>query len=198
MHPSLPTLLLAALLSVLTACSGEKTAPVETFQSSDVTGSKLNGAFTLTDHTGTRRSLSDFQGKVTVVFFGYTHCPDICPTTLSELAATMNRLGEKAKQVQVLFISVDPARDTPDLLAQYVPAFHPSFIGLTGSPEDIAKVAKQYQAFYKRHDAGQGKPYTMDHSAGSYVFDRQGHIRLNVPYGSGAAIFAHDIAALLK
>ena len=135
---------------------------------------------------------------MTVVFFGYTHCPDICPTTLSELAATMNLLGEKAKQVQVLFISVDPARDTPDLLAQYVPAFHPSFIGLTGSPEDIAKVAKQYQAFYKRHDAGQGKPYTMDHSAGSYVFDRQGHIRLNVPYGSGAAIFAHDIAALLK
>lgn len=198
MHPSLPTLLLAALLSVLTACSGEKTTPVETFQSSDVTGSKLNGAFTLTDHTGTRRSLSDFQGKVTVVFFGYTHCPDICPTTLSELAATMNLLGEKAKQVQVLFISVDPARDTPDLLAQYVPAFHPSFIGLTGSPEDIAKVAKQYQAFYKRHDAGEGKPYTMDHSAGSYVFDRQGHIRLNVPYGSGAAIFAHDIAALLK
>ena len=114
------------------------------------------------------------------------------------IAATMNLLGEKAKQVQVLFISVDPARDTPDLLAQYVPAFHPSFIGLTGSPEDIAKVAKQYQAFYKRHDAGQGKPYTMDHSAGSYVFDRQGHIRLNVPYGSGAAIFAHDIAALLK
>ena len=145
-----------------------------------------------------RDLLNDYLSMVTGGEATDEHLADICPTTLSDLAATMNLLGEKAKQVQVLFISVDPARDTPDLLAQYVPAFHPSFIGLTGSPEDIAKVAKQYQAFYKRHDAGQGKPYTMDHSAGSYVFDRQGHIRLNVPYGSGAAIFAHDIAALLK
>ncbi|GAB3242743.1 SCO family protein [Chitinimonas naiadis] len=185
-------LLLSALLG-LAACSQ---APQLTFEATDVTGAPIGGEFQLTGHDGKPRSLSEFKGKVVVLFFGYTHCPDVCPTTMSELASTMKQLGDKAKDVQVLFVTVDPARDTPALLAQYVPAFNPGFIGLSGTPEQIRKVADSYKIVYQKSGEGDAN-YTVDHSAGSYILDKEGKLRLFVNYGASAKVFFHDIGLLL-
>lgn len=188
---ALPALLLAGFVAVLGGCNR---AP--TFKSTDITGAQIGGALALTDHTGKPRTLADFKGKVVVVFFGFTQCPDVCPTTLSELAGAMKELGAKAKDVQVLFVTVDPERDTTELLAQYVPAFDPTFLGLRGSEAELQAVAKDFKVFYRKNPSPSGG-YTMDHTAGSFVFDKQGRIRLLVPYGAGPAVFAHDLSQLL-
>lgn len=199
LFPLIGTIAAAALLG-LSGCSPVPSAPPPAFQGSDVSGVALTD-FTLTDHTGQPRKLSDYRGKAVVLYFGYTHCPDVCPTTLAELAQAMRELGPQAAQVQVLFVTIDPQRDTLPLLAQYTPAFDPSFIGLTGTPEQIAQVARQFKAVYRRQD-GQGgsqdKDYTMDHSAGAYLLDRDGKLRVHVAYGSGSAAFVHDLQLLLK
>ncbi len=186
---SLFSLLAAALL--LSACAKKLT-----FQGSDISDSQIGQNFTLQDQHGKPRQLSDFQGKVVVLFFGYTSCPDVCPTTLAELRTSMQQLGDAAKEVQVLFVSVDPERDTPQLLAQYVPAFNPSFIGLTGSKAQIDETVKAFRAVYQKQ--GNGPHYTVDHTAGTYLIDRNGQTRVLVNYGAGAAVFTHDIRQLLE
>jgi protein SCO1/2 len=186
------------LACALPACSPTPPSPpAVAFQGRDISGSLTLQDFTLTDHNGQPRKLSEFRGKPVAVYFGYTHCPDVCPTTLAELAQSMRELGPQADQVQVLFITIDPARDTQALLKSYAPAFDPRFIGLTGSPAQIASVAGQFRALYRRQDGAYGD-YTMDHSAGAYLLDRDGKLRVEVPYGSGAATFTHDLRALLQ
>ncbi|MGE0557490.1 MAG: SCO family protein [Burkholderiales bacterium] len=182
-------------MSVLAGCSGNDDAP--RFKLTDVTGASFGKELALTDHNGQRRTLADFKGKVVTVFFGFTHCPDVCPTTLGEMALVMKELGGDAGRVQVLFVTVDPGRDTPAVLKQYVPAFHPSFLGMTGSPEDIARTAKEFKIFFQRQNLP-GGAYTMDHSAGTYILDDQGRLRLYAQYGAGAPALLHDIRLLLK
>jgi len=169
-----------------------------TFQSSDVTGSTFGRDFALADHTGKERTLADFRGKAVVVFFGYTQCPDVCPTTLAALAEAMKRLGPDADRVQVLFITVDPERDTPDLLSKYVPAFDPRFLGLRGDAEQTARTAKEFKILYQKQPGSSSGSYTMDHSAGTFIFDSQGRLRLYVGLAQGADVFAHDLRELLK
>ena len=183
--------LLAIMLS-LSACS-EKPA----FINSDITGLDFAKDFSLTDHNGKARTLADFKGKVVLVFFGYTQCPDVCPTTMAEMAAVMQQLGGQADKLQVLFITVDPERDTQTLLFKYVPAFDPRFLGLFGNAAATAKVAKGLKVFYQKVPGKQPGNYSMDHTAGSYVFDPQGRVRLFVRHGQGAAPILHDIKMLL-
>lgn len=179
------------LLAVLTAgCS--KVA----FEGTDITGANFGGDFTLVDHHGKARRLADFQGKVVALFFGYTHCPDVCPVTMAEYAAVMKTLGDKAKDVQVLFVSLDPERDTPALLSQYVPAFNPAFVGLTGTPQQVDAVAKQYKVIYQKQ--GSGANYTLDHSAGSYLLDRKGRLRVLENYGAAPSVLTKDINTLIE
>ena len=168
------------------------------FRSADITGTTYGRDFALTDHNGRAVTLADYRGKAVVLFFGYTHCPDVCPTTLSELAAAMEKLGPAAKDVQVLFVTVDPERDTPALLAQYVPAFNPSFVGLHGDAAALERTAKEFRIVYRKQEGREPGSYTMDHSAGTFVFDPQGRLRLYVGYGQGADVFAHDLAELLR
>ena len=141
--------------------------------------------------------MADFRGKVVVIFFGYTQCPDVCPTTLSEMKQVMQLLGKDAERLQVLFVIVDPKRDTPELLAKYVPSFHPSFLGLYGDKAATEKVAKDFKIFYRLADGKTPESYTVDHSAASLVFDPQGRLRLSVNYGLGADKIAPDIKKLL-
>jgi protein SCO1 len=168
------------------------------FESSDVTGSSFGHDFTLEDPDGRQRTLADFRGKAVVVFFGYTQCPDVCPATLATLAEAMKRLGPDADRVQVLFITVDPERDTAALLKQYVPAFDPHFLGLRGDAAATARTAKEFRIIYQKVPGPTPGSYTMDHSAGSYVFDPQGRLRLFVSNGQGPDVFAHDLRALLR
>ncbi len=190
--------LLAALsaAALLAAAGCERAAP--RFRSSDITGTSFGRDFALTDHHGRPRTLADFRGKVVVMFFGYTQCPDVCPTTLSELAEAMRRLGADAARVQVLFVTVDPERDSAELLGHYVPAFEPSFLGLRGDAEALARTAKEFKVVYQKQPGSTPTTYTMDHSAGAYVFDPQGRLRLYVSYGAGPDVFAHDIRELLR
>ena len=185
----------AALLALcLAGCSpaGPK------FEGSDVTGVSFGRDFRLTDHNGKPRSLADFRGKAVVVFFGYTQCPDYCPTTLSELAAAMTKLGNEASRVQVLFITIDPERDTRELLAQYVPAFNPTFLGLYGDAQATAATAKEFKVIYQKQPGPTPATYTMDHSAGTFVFDTEGRLRLYIGHGQDADFFAHDLRELLR
>lgn len=162
----------------------------------DVTGAKFGRDFALTDHDGRPRSLADFRGQVVAVFFGFTHCPDVCPTTLAELAAVMNQLGADAGGVQVLFVTLDPERDTPALLKQYVPAMHPSFLGLYGDAAATARTAQEFKVFYQKQPAQSGG-YSLDHTAGTYIFGREGRLRVFAPYGAERAALLHDIKLLL-
>jgi protein SCO1/2 len=187
--------LLAALFFGLTACSGQDDKPV--FKLTDVTGASFGKTLELSDHNGQRRTLGDFKGKVVALFFGFTHCPDVCPTTLVEMANVMKELGGDAGRVQVLFVSVDPERDTADVLKRYVPAFHPSFLGLTGNADEIARAAKEFKIYYQKQKLPSGG-YTMDHSAGTYILDGEGRLRLFAQYGAGAPALLHDIRQLLK
>ena len=168
------------------------------FQNTDVTGLDYAKGFALTDHTGKPRTLADFKGKVVVVFFGYTQCPDVCPTTMAEMASVMQKLGPLADQVQVLFITLDPERDTQQLLASYVPAFDKRFIGLRGTPEQTAKTAKEFKVFYAKVPGSDPNGYTIDHTAGSYVFDRDGRLRLFIRHGQGPDPIVHDLRQLLS
>jgi protein SCO1/2 len=168
------------------------------FENTDVTGLEYGKGFTLTDHTGKPRTLADFRGKVVVMFFGYTQCPDVCPTTMVEMANVMKDLGPAADKVQVLFVTLDPQRDTRELLAQYVPAFDKRFLGLYGNAEQTAAVAKEFKVFYSKVPGATPGSYTLDHTAGSYVFDRNGKLRLFVRNGQDPRSIAHDIRQLLS
>lgn len=187
--------LLAALFLLLTGCSGQDDKPV--FKLTDVTGASFGKTLELSDHNGQRRTLGDFKGKVVALFFGFTHCPDVCPTTLVEMANVMKELGGDAGRLQVLFVSIDPERDTAEVLKRYVPAFHPSFLGLTGNADEIARAAKEFKIYYQKQKLPSGG-YTMDHSAGTYILDGEGRLRLFAQYGAGAPDLLHDIRQLLK
>jgi protein SCO1/2 len=174
-------------------------APAEPgFKNTDVTGSDCCKDFRLTDHNGKTRTLADFRGKAVVIFFGYTQCPDVCPTTMAEMKSVLQQLGSDAKRVQVLFVTVDPERDTRELLSNYVPAFDPSFLGLYGDTETTAKTAKEFRVFYQKQPGTTPGNYTVDHTAGSYVFDPQGRVRLFVRHGDGGANLVADLRTLLK
>ena len=167
------------------------------FEGSDVTGAAMGRDFRLFDHTGKPRTLADFRGKVVVVFFGYTQCPDACPTTLSALNEVMARIGPDAGRVQVLFVTVDPERDTPDLLARYVPAFNPSFLGLYGDAAATAEAAKEFKVLYQKQPGSAPGSYSVDHSAGTFLFDPQGRLRVYESYGQVPDVYVHDIRVLL-
>ena len=184
---------LAAALVVLAACQ-----PAHKFQNTDISGASYGREFALTDHTGKPRTLADFKGKVVTMFFGYTQCPDVCPTTMVEMTEVMKQLGADADKVQVLFVTIDPERDTQALLAQYVPGFDPRFLGLTGTPAQIAATAKEFKVFYQKVPGQTESSYTMDHFAGMYVFDPAGRIRLFVRYGQKPDAIADDVRALLR
>lgn len=193
------TLSLLALTLLLGACGDKPGAvPKAAFQNTDLAGLNSAANFALTDHNGKARTLADFKGKVVLMFFGYTQCPDVCPTTMAEMAAVMKELGPLADQVQVLFVTVDPERDTQALLAQYVPRFDPRFLGLYGSAQATAKVAKDFKVFYAKVEGRSKGSYTVDHTAGSYVFDRTGKLRLFVRHGQGPAPIVHDLKLLLS
>ena len=187
-------LLATALFALLLAGCGD---PTPKFQLTDITGADFARSFQLTDHNGKPRSLAEFKGKVVVVFFGYTHCPDVCPVTLSELATVAKELGKDAQRMQVLFVTVDPERDTPAVLAKYVPAFDPEFLGLYGDAETTARTAKEFKIFFQKQSTP-GGAYTVDHSAGTYVYDTAGRVRLFSSYGQGAAKMLSDIRTLLS
>ena len=182
------------LAALLAGCNGG--APK--FKNTDITGVGYGKALSLTDQNGKPRTLADFRGKVVVLFFGYTHCPDVCPTTLAELSKVMKVLGPDADRVQVLFVTVDPERDTPAVLARYVAAFDPRFLGLYGDAAATRGAAKEFKVFYEKHQGTVPGEYSMDHSAGTYVIDSKGRLRLFVGYGKAGADLAHDIRTLLK
>ncbi len=195
MQHLLKAILLVVLLSFLSACkpAGEASKLVAT----DITGADFGQSFSLTDHTGKPRTLADFKGKAVALFFGYTHCPDVCPTTMLDLKQTMKLLGPHADEVQVLFVTLDPSRDTQEVLAQFVPSFDKRFIGLRGDEATTAATATTFKIYAKKVEA-QGKGgYTLDHSAGMYVFDKLGKIRLYVDYGEKPADIANDIKQIL-
>jgi protein SCO1/2 len=186
--------LLASLLVFgLCACSPQRVQ----FQSIDITGADYAKEFTLTDHNGQRRSLSDFKGRVVVLFFGYTQCPDVCPTSMVELTEVKRLLGADASKLQVVFVTVDPARDTTDLLKAYMTNFDPTFVAFVPTSDELVDVAKRFKIYYKKQEGKTPTSYTMDHSAGSYVYDTQGNLRLYSRYGSGAKVLAQDIQTLL-
>ena len=199
MKKLLPVLVAACALTVsIAACDKLPGKQKASFQNTDVTGLDYAKGFALTDHTGKPRTLADFKGKAVVVFFGYTQCPDVCPTTMAEMASVMQKLGPLADQVQVLFITLDPERDTQQLLANYVPAFDKRFIGLRGTPEQTAKTAKEFKVFYAKVPGTDPGSYTIDHTAGSYVFDRDGRLRLFIRHGQGPDPIVHDLRQLLS
>jgi len=185
----------ALMVAVLAAFGCSASGP--SFKNTDITGADYGKDFRLTDHTGKTRTLADFRGKVVVMFFGYTRCPDVCPTTLAELKAVKEQLGEDGIRMQVLFVTVDPERDTRELLASYVPAFDPSFLGLYGDHAAISKVARDFKVFYQKVPGKAPDSYTVDHTAGSYIFDPLGRLRLFARYGN-AANLAADIRTLLR
>ncbi|WP_128112800.1 SCO family protein [Polynucleobacter necessarius] len=187
--------LLVILCVVLTACS-----PKSEFKNIDITGSTAFGKdFSLLDPDGKVRTLADFKGKVVVMFFGYTQCPDICPTTLTEMQQVMALMGPQSDKVQVLFVTVDPERDTAEILKQYVPAFDPRFLGLRPADEAaLEKVTKDFKIYYKKVPGSKPGTYTMDHTAGSYAFDPEGRLRLYIKHAQGPETLAHDLKELLK
>jgi protein SCO1 len=168
------------------------------FLALDVTGADFGRDFRLTDHRGKVRTLADFHGKYVVLFFGYTHCPDYCPTTLQQLAKATKMLGDSAAQVQVLFVTVDPERDTSEILARYATAFDPSFLALTGSQDELRAVAKEFHILFQKTAANASGNYSVDHSAGTYVYDSAGRLRLYMAYGMDAAAIAHDLKVLIQ
>ncbi len=183
------------VLCALAACNQQ--AKID-FKNTDITGLPYASDFSLPDFNGKLRHLSDFRGKVVLVFFGYTQCPDVCPTTMMELKAVMRALGPLSDQVQVIFVSLDPERDTPQILAQYVPAFDSRFLGLVGDQAATQKIANDFKVFYEKVPSKTPGSYSIDHTAGSYVFDKQGHIRLLVRFNQGPEPIVHDLKLLLK
>jgi len=195
---SISIALFLLLITALSGCSESTGIAREKFTTTDITGSGIGGDFQLTDHHGKSRSLADFKGKVVAIFFGYTHCPDMCPTALSELGYTLKELKQDANQVQVLFITLDPKRDTPSVLAQYVPAFHPDFLGLRGNIESTARVAEKFKVHFAAQEADVSGAYSVDHTSAVYVIDRQGRPRLYMGGGRTVKNMIRDIRVLLQ
>ena len=179
---------------ILVACSAEKPQ----FKSIDLTGADYAKGFALSDQNGKPRTLQEFAGKVVVVFFGFTQCPDVCPTSMAELAEVKKLLGPDGDKLQAIFITVDPERDTPGVLKAYMGNFDPTFIALRPTMAELPDFAKSYKVFYKKVEGRTASSYSMDHSAGSYVYDAKGQIRLYNRYGSGAEALASDIKLLMK
>ncbi len=184
------------LLSVLWLAACGQQDPAPKFRLTDVTGASFGKELALTDHNGKPRTLVDFRGKVVVLFFGFTHCPDVCPTTLAELALVAKELGGDADSMQVLFVTVDPERDTREMLQRYVPSFNPAFLGLYGDADATARTAKEFKIIFQKQPLP-GGGYSVDHSAGTYVLDQQGRMRLFAQYGRPATDLLHDIRILL-
>lgn len=182
----------------LSGCADKGASQPEPFIATDITGSGYGGNFRLADHNGTIRTQADFKGKVVLLVFGYTHCPDVCLTLLSELALVQRQLGEDAARVQVLFVTLDPARDTPEKLASYVTYFNQGFLALSGDEAEIAKAAGEFRVSYSKHDVGSAAGYLLDHSAGIYGIDMHGRLRLLINYGSEPAAIVHDVKLLLS
>lgn len=183
--------------TLLTACFDKKEQALQ-FRGVDVTGADYARDLPLTDHNGQARSMKDFAGKVVVVFFGFTQCPDVCPTAMAELAEVKKALGKDGERLQGLFVTVDPDRDTPEVLKAYMANFDPSFLALRGTPEQLAAVAKDFKIYYKKVEGKTPTSYTMDHSAGSYIYDPAGRLRIYNRYGSGAQALTEDVKALLN
>ena len=178
----------------LAACSPDKPS----FRSIDITGADYARDFQLTDHNGQQRSMADFRGKVVVVFFGFTQCPDVCPTAMADLVQVKAALGSEGDKLQALFITVDPERDTPEVLKAYAGNFDPTFLGLRPSLEQLPELTRHFKIFYKKNEGPTPRSYTLDHSAGSYVFDPQGRVRLYTRQGMSAAGLTEDLRLLLK
>lgn len=178
----------------LAGCSREERV---SFQGVDVTGAEYARDFSLPDANGQQRTLKDFAGKVVVIFFGYTQCPDVCPTTLQELAEVKQVLGADGERLQAIFVSLDPERDTPEMLKAYMGNFDPSFVALRGTPEQTAAIAKDFKIFYKKVEGQTPQTYTLDHSAGSYMYDPAGRLRVYERYGSGPQVVVSDVRTLL-
>ena len=188
------TLLMAALAMAVSACAPEKPS----FKAIDLTGADYAQGFQLQDQFGQERTLADFKGQVVVVFFGYTQCPDFCPTTLSEWVQVKKALGENGKKLQAVFITVDPERDTPEVLKDYMANFDPSFLALIPTIETLPALAKNFKIYYKKVPGPTPTSYTMDHQAGTYMYDTEGRLRLYARYGLGPAAMAEDIGKLLN
>lgn len=186
-------LILLLPILLLAACSGKPAA----FASTDITGAQFGNRLALTDHNGRPRQLEDFRGKAVVLFFGYTSCPDVCPTALAKFAEVMQSLGSDAERVQVLFVTLDPERDSPERLKAFVPWFHPSFLGLYGDRPQIDSVVKEFRVHSAKKEVGGGMGYVLDHSAGSYVFDPAGHLRLYMRDTAGVSEVVGDLRLLL-
>jgi len=186
---------LAGAAGLLSACSAEKKPQ---FTSIDITGADYARDFALSDHNGQMRSIKDFQGKVVVIFFGFTQCPDVCPTSMAELAEIKKMLGADGARLQGLFVTLDPERDTQQVLQAYMGNFDPTFLALRPDLDKLPQLAKDFKIFYKKVDGKTPGSYTLDHSAGSYIFDPQGRVRLYSRYGTGAAPLAADIRLLLQ
>ncbi|MFD1710045.1 SCO family protein [Ottowia sp. GY511] len=185
----------AGASGLLAACDPSKPQ----FYAIDITGADYAKDFQLTDFDGKPRTLADFKGKVVVLFFGFTQCPDVCPTTMTELAQVKQSLGADGDKVQGLFVSIDPERDTPAVLKEYMRNFDPTFLGLyAGSPEKLAALAKDFKVYYKKVDGKTPTSYTMDHTAASFIYDPQGRLRLYARYGMGAQPLANDIKLLIQ
>jgi protein SCO1/2 len=195
--------LLAAVpaAAALAACSksGQGPAqPQQAFNAVDLTGADYAKDFALPDAEGKPRTLADFKGKVVALFFGYTQCPDVCPTTMAELAEVKHQLGADADKLQVVFITVDPERDTPQVLSAYMANFDPAFVALRPTPDQLAATAKDFKVYYKKVDGTKPGSYTMDHSAATYLYDPQGRLRLYSRYGGGAQPLLSDIKGLMQ
>jgi protein SCO1/2 len=188
--------LLAAVVAAVTLAACGPDGP--RFQSADITGASFGRDLVLTDAKGKTRQLADFRGKAVVVFFGYTQCPDVCPAAMATLAEAMRKLGHLSDFVQGVFVTLDPERDSPELLSNYVPAFHPSFIGLYGDAAQTEAVAKEFKVVYRKVPGATPQTYTVDHSAGMFVFDPEGRLRLFVSHGQSADVLARDLRELLR
>ena len=186
-----------ALIGLIGGCDKPTGSRLQ-FSHTDITGADFAREFELTSHHGQSVRLADFKGKVVVLFFGFMHCPDVCPTTLSELNVVMERLGADAKHVQVIFVTVDPERDTLENLSSYMGAFNPDFLGLSGTADEIATVTQEFKVIYQKVEGSMSDTYSVDHSAGTYVFDRDGQVRLFVPYGANPDELTSDILQLIE
>ncbi len=187
---------LAAALLGLAAC--EKSPPKASFKAIDITGADYAKTLNLPDSEGRVRQLADFHGLVTVVFFGFVHCPDVCPTTMMEIAEVKRALGTDGQRIQAVFVTVDPERDTPEILSAYVKNFDPGFVALRGTLDETRALARSFKVFFNKVPGKTEDSYTVDHTAGAYVFDAQGRVRLFTRYGSGAEALKHDLQLLLQ
>ena len=193
-------LLAAALCVALAGCDKlgvTATKPAASFRGADITGADYAKTLSMPDVNGQPRTLGDFKGKVTVVFFGYTQCPDVCPTTMAELAQVKKALGADGDKLQAVFVSIDPERDTPEILKSYMASFDPNFVALRGTLAQTQATAKEFKVYFAKVPGKAEGSYTMDHSAGAFVFDAKGNVRLFERYGAGAEALTADVKALI-